>query len=299
MSWWNDLWRGVGDFFTGGAITRNKELARQNAILQENQAQQNAVNAQNYKDQQVLLEYQKALQERLFQREDTSVQRRVNDLIKAGLNPNLASNQGAGAGSAVSMTAPQQEYAGLQYNANKASVGAGVGQFLSNAVGVSQTMTSALASIQQMGITSDNRKWYDNNNLPYGYSGLASDIAAFTGSGQSLMEGLIGAEAAESFMSAIQSFGNLAGKGAEAAGAVSDMATGLLEKGVEVLDKVSSGEISIFDAFAEIFGDGSGDGRVGAYDKDGNRIPSSDREDFYSRNPTWFDSSGTPWYMTH
>lgn len=283
MSWWNDLWTGVGDFFTGGAVTRNKELKKQNEIL-----------AQNYANQQSTQNYEKALQERIFQREDTAIQRRVNDLIKAGLNPNLASNQGAGVGQAVSLTTPQQQYNPL------GSVGAGVGQFLSNAVGVSQTMTSALASIQQMGIQSDIRKWYKDNNLPFGYKGLAADIAAFSGSGQSLMEGLIGAEAAQSFISAFQSIGNFAGKGAEAAGAISDLASGLLDKGLEVLDGVASGEISIFDALNIMFGFGdAGDSRNGFYDKDGNRIPSSDPEDFYSNNPTWFDESGTPWYMQH
>lgn len=250
---WNSFWRGVGDFFTGGAITRNEELKKQNAILAENQAQQNKVNEQNYADQKALLEYQKGIQERIFQREDTAVQRRVNDLIKAGLNPNLASNQGAGAGSVVSMDAPQQAYAGLQYNPNKASIGAGVGQFLSNAVGISQTMTSAIASAQQIGITSDQRKWYKDNNLPFGYNGLAADIAALTDSGSSLIQGIFGAEAADSIIAAIDSFRDVAGNAAEGAKAIGDFASDFVERGAKILEAITSGKITLFEGVDALF----------------------------------------------
>lgn len=64
----------------------------------------NLINYKNQKEQQA---YDRALQQQIFQREDTAVQRRVADLEAAGLNPNLASGSGANAGAVVGSEAAQ------------------------------------------------------------------------------------------------------------------------------------------------------------------------------------------------
>lgn len=76
------------------------------------------VDLQNLAFQKSVLDYQQSLQRNIFSREDTAIQRRVADLKAAGLSPVLAAGQGARAGQAINVTAPQRSTAGLSSKLN-------------------------------------------------------------------------------------------------------------------------------------------------------------------------------------
>lgn len=67
---------------------------------------------ENFKLQEEALDYSKTLQQQIFDREDNSIQRRVEDLQKAGMSPVLAAGQGARAGGVVPIKAPQHPTSG-------------------------------------------------------------------------------------------------------------------------------------------------------------------------------------------
>lgn len=67
--------------------------------------------AQNLGFQRENLDYQKALQQQIFQREDTAHQREIEDLKRAGINPLVtAGGNGANAGSVVPLTELNNTY---------------------------------------------------------------------------------------------------------------------------------------------------------------------------------------------
>lgn len=71
--------------------------------------------------------YQKSIQQQIFQREDNAVQRRSADLKKAGLSKVLAAGDAAGAGSVVSTSAPESDIVGryakaMEINKAKAEI---------------------------------------------------------------------------------------------------------------------------------------------------------------------------------
>lgn len=69
---------------------------------------------QNLSLQKKNLDWQKHVQQEIWNREDTAVQRRMKDLRDAGLNPWSAAGQSANAGSIVNTQAPQQDLSYLQ-----------------------------------------------------------------------------------------------------------------------------------------------------------------------------------------
>ena len=67
----------------------------------------------NYDWQRAVFGYNLGLQNTMFNREDTAVQRRVADLEAAGLSPVLAAGQPANAGPVIHTTAPERQRAEL------------------------------------------------------------------------------------------------------------------------------------------------------------------------------------------
>ena len=65
----------------------------------------------NYDWQRAVFGYNVGLQNTMFNREDTAVQRRVADLEAAGLSPVLAAGQPANAGPVIHTTAPERQRA--------------------------------------------------------------------------------------------------------------------------------------------------------------------------------------------
>ena len=85
----------------GGLVTAGSTLAGTVDAIKTNE--------KNFDLQKENLAYQKDLQNRIFEREDNAVQRRVADLVSAGLSPTLAAGSSAGAGSVVSTSSPQKK----------------------------------------------------------------------------------------------------------------------------------------------------------------------------------------------
>lgn len=93
-------------------------IANLGATAMANQANRD-INLQNIHFQEKNLEYQKDLQQQIFEREDTAYQRKVNDLIAAGINPAVAANgSGSSAGAIVNTQAPHNDmrYQAPQFN---------------------------------------------------------------------------------------------------------------------------------------------------------------------------------------
>lgn len=103
FNWYHDngiipnLWKG----FTG-QLSSEKNTSETNNINKQ-------IADENLGYQKELFEYNKALQNQLFEREDTSYQRTANDMIAAGLNP-LSMQSTNGSGEVVSQSALNNGY---------------------------------------------------------------------------------------------------------------------------------------------------------------------------------------------
>lgn len=99
------------------AADKNYELQRRTLMWQRDDADKNRAMAERD------FEYNKQLQERIFQREDSAVQRMVADNRAAGLSP-IAGLSGAGTGQALEANTPQinQNYDTPQMSAHQLNV---------------------------------------------------------------------------------------------------------------------------------------------------------------------------------
>lgn len=167
---WDNI---VGDVLTGGAVS------------------QADVNEWNKGFQEEQFAYQKWLNELTMEREDSSIQRRVEDLKKAGLHPVLATGQGAAATSMSSGSSAPPMEAGFR---NKLGI-ADVLQIMTATSQIQKTNAEAgyveelaksvrdKTSAEVAGINLDNQiKDYDfqkasDNGLFYNKSGLAYEFA--------------------------------------------------------------------------------------------------------------------------
>lgn len=98
---------GIGTLI-GSAISSGLNYASQQETNQTNKR----IAKQNLEFQREQLDYQKALQQQIFAREDTAHQREINDLRQAGINPLATANGGTGAnaGAVVNTEALHNDY---------------------------------------------------------------------------------------------------------------------------------------------------------------------------------------------
>lgn len=104
----------------------------------------------NYQLQKDNLEYQKKVQKKTWQREDSAVQRAAADMKKAGLSQTLAAGHGASSGPIVSTVAPRIDMPQIP------DISAGIMALLKGQADVTQTNEQAkLAAAQSANVLKD------------------------------------------------------------------------------------------------------------------------------------------------
>lgn len=100
----------------------NQNIYAQKKINRETNESNEAIAKSNLKFQRENLDYQKAIQQQIFAREDTAHQREIQDLRNAGINPlaTATGGTGAGAGAVVNTQALNN---GMQYQSTQLPIG--------------------------------------------------------------------------------------------------------------------------------------------------------------------------------
>ncbi|UIW10387.1 DNA pilot protein [Flyfo microvirus Tbat2_163] len=140
MGLFSDSLSGIGSILSGVAGIGSAVGGFQGAGFSNKWAQK------NFDFQKEQYEYQKQLQQSIFDREDNAVQRRVADLQNAGLSATLAAGSAAGAGAPVKTEAPQMD---ISANDRRARAFSEIASVPLQILGTEFDVASRLNAIQQ------------------------------------------------------------------------------------------------------------------------------------------------------